>query len=308
MKKSLVADVPGLRLDRFLAERLEGYSRGAAQALIERGLVRVDGKQGHADHKLREGALVEISESRADWGLGEGVDDWLVHEDKALLVLVKPAGLLMHPLGETWLSAPEAALSERDPNLAGLLYKRFGGKLPAGLERCGIVHRLDRQTSGLLVVAKTAKAQAALISSFKEREIDKTYRAIVRGVPADAKARVDAPIGRKPGHRKVGVTPFGKMAQTALRVIETAPAHGLVEAKPLTGRTHQIRAHLALVGHPVAGDPEFEAPDARPKAPRLMLHAFRLAFDHPSGGKRAEFKAVPPKDFQAFWRLCKAGK
>lgn len=308
--RRLIADVPGLRLDSFLAERLEGYSRGAAQALIRKGSVRVDGRLGETSRKLREGEVVEIDEPASSWETELSVDDWIIHEDAALMVILKPAGLLMHPLGETWLSAPQAALSEAAPNLAGLLYKRhmrLGGKVPRALERCGLVHRLDRQTSGVLVIAKTAQAQASLVDAFKRRKVEKTYRAVVRGVPADAKARVEAPIGRRPGHRKVEVTPYGKTAQTSLRVVETSRKHALVEAKPLTGRTHQIRAHLALIGHPVAGDPEFEAVTVEPKAPRLMLHAWRLSFEHPSTGKRAAFEAAPPADFRKFWAACKKG-
>lgn len=293
----LIADAPGMRLDAFLAERLEGYSRGAAQALIERGLVTVDGRPAQSSLKLKEGQIIELAEAEVEWD----VDFSVVFEDPSILVIVKPAGLLMHPLGETWLTRPEAALHEKQPNLAGLLYKRGNKRV----QRCGIVHRLDRQTSGLLVVAKTAQAYGALVEAFKDREMDKTYRAIVRGVPKDVKSRVEAPIGRKPGHRKVEVTPFGKTAQTQFRVVEAAKAHAVVEAKPLTGRTHQIRAHLALVGHPVAGDPEFEAPGAKPAAPRLMLHAWKLAFAHPKTGRPLEFTAPPPKDFRDFWKSCK---
>lgn len=294
MARALTCDVPGLRLDRFLAEKLEGYSRGAAQKLIERGLVRVDGKPGQADMKLREGALVEIEEARQDWDL----ELTALHEDSSILVINKPAGLLMHPLGESWLSAAETSL-HGEMNLAGILYKRGLSKVP----RCGIVHRLDRPTSGVLVVAKTKAAYESLVEAFKNREMDKTYRAIVRGIPSDA--RVEAPIGRKPGHRKVEVTPFGKTAQTHIKVVEAAKNHALVEAKPLTGRTHQIRAHLALVGHPVAGDNEFEAAGARPKAPRLMLHAYKLSFEHPKTGETLAFTAPYPRDFKEFWKTLK---
>lgn len=303
---SLVAEEPWRRLDLFLAARLEGYSRSAAKALIEGGGVRVGGQAASPDRALAAGERVDVEFSQSAWSQDESLEGWVLHEDAHLLVLDKPAGLLMHPLGETWLSRPEAALCEKEPNLAGLLLKRRPQVGRGGMERCGLVHRLDRQTSGVLLVAKTPAAQKALVEDFKQRRIQKLYRAVVRGVPAQARSKVEAPIGREPGHRKVLVTPFGKTAQTQFRVLESAPAAALVEAKPLTGRTHQIRAHLALIGHPVAGDVEFDKTD-QPRPPRLMLHAYEVEFPHPGTGKPARFQAPLPADLRAFWRVCRGG-
>jgi len=244
-----------------------------------------------------------VSFPQESWAEREDLEDWVLHEDSELIVLDKPAGLLMHPLGESWLNTPEAALADQE-NLAGLLLKRRPKIDAAGTPRCGIVHRLDRPTSGVLLVAKTPRAYERLTGAFKAREVHKLYRAIVRGVPADKKARVEAPIGRKPGHRKVMVTPFGKSAETGFRVVEAKKAAALVEAEPLSGRTHQIRAHLAALGHPVAGDPEFETGTAKPAAPRLMLHAYQIRFEHPKTGAPCEFRAAPPKDFREFWKAC----
>jgi 23S rRNA-/tRNA-specific pseudouridylate synthase len=135
--------------------------------------------------------------------------------------------------------------------------------------------------------------------------MDKTYRAIARGA-LSGPARVQAPVGRAPGLRRVIVTSLGKSAETAFKAVSKKKTATLVEAKPLTGRTHQIRAHLAHMNHPVMGDPEFDAPKpGQPKAPRLMLHAFRIAFEHPANGRPAVFEAEPPKDFAAFWRGLK---
>lgn len=290
----------GLRLDVFVAEKLGKYSRGHVQRLIERGAVTVDGAARPASYKLRGGEDVQVRlEEKPRWS--ETLADRILHEDSQLLVLDKPAGLLMHPLGESWLSAPEAALADQ-PNLAGLLQRDRPAQ--AGVPRCGIVHRLDRQTSGVLLVAKTAEAYDALVDAFKEREMRKTYRAIVRGLPQRKHTRVDAPIGRQPGHRQVLVTRFGKEAETTFAVLERGASAALVEARPLTGRTHQIRAHLAFMGHPVAGDPEFDK-SGEPQAPRTMLHAYSIELTHPATGKKVSFKAPVPKDFRDFWRTLK---
>lgn len=290
----------GRRLDQFLTESLADYSRSHVQGLIAKGDVTVDGERVPASYKLRGGETVMVGFPAPAWPEAEDFEGWVVHEDADLLVLNKPAGLLMHPLGDSWLSAPEAALAESAANLAGLL--QLARKGADRVPRCGIVHRLDRQTSGVLLVAKTRAAYESLVGGFKDREISKTYRAIVRGVLAHKNSRVEAPIGRKPGHRKVAVSAFGKDAETAFSVVEAGVDIALVEARPLTGRTHQIRAHLAYLGHPVAGDPEFDK--GEPKPPRTMLHAYKVSFDHPKSGKKVAFTAPVPADMKAFWTFA----
>lgn len=304
--ESLVADAAGMRLDQFLALRKPDFSRSHWKSLIDGGSVTVDGVARPAAYKLRGGETIRVVRPEAGWAEEASFDDWVLHEDKDLLVLDKPAGLLMHPLGTSWLQRPEAALAEAEPNLAGILQKARPAL--AKVWRCGIVHRLDRQTSGVLLVAKTKAAQDRLLEAFREREVKKVYRAVVRGVPVEGKTRVHAPIGRKPGHRKVLVTPFGKTAETSFEVVESCPAAALVEARPLTGRTHQIRAHLGLIGHPVCGDVEFEAKQAKPWPPRMLLHAYRIDFVHPGSGEPVHFQAPLPKDLREFWTLCKKEK
>lgn len=288
----------GKRLDAFLAEHMKGFSRVFLKGLIEQGLVTVDGQPGRASRKVVEGQLVEASlPTDAPGPSLQDFEGTVLHEDRRLLVLNKPSGLLMHPLGESWLTSPEAARAEPETNLAALLQIHRPAILKAGTPRCGIVHRLDRPTSGVLAVAKDPQTWEALAAMFKERLMSKTYRAVVKGVP-NPSARVKAPVGRNPGHRRVVVTPLGKTAETAFKVVSKGKKAALVEATPLTGRTHQIRAHLAFLGHPVAGDLEFPGL----QAPRLMLHAYRLAFEHPLTGKPVEFIAEPPADFAAFWK------
>lgn len=290
----------GKRLDAFLAEMLPKFSRVFLKNLVVEGHVTVDGKPGDASRKVLEGQVVEV-EMPVQASESDDFESWVLFEDRRLLVLNKPSGLLMHPLGESWLTAPEAARAEPETNLAALLQVHRPAILKAGTPRCGIVHRLDKPTSGVLAVAKDPETWEAMTGAFKDRVMEKAYRAIVKGVPSPT-ARVKAPVGRNPGHRRVVVTPLGKAAETAFKVIAKGKRAALVEATPLTGRTHQIRAHLAYLGHPVAGDLEFPGL----KAPRLMLHAYRLSFVHPLTGKDAEFTADPPSDFTKFWKSLKS--
>lgn len=302
MKKILLVETGGLRLDAFLARSLTGYTRAFLKEIIGRGLVTVDGEPRDADGRVREGERVEVVVPRSEAEPGQDFESWVLFEDKRLLVLQKPAGLLMHPLGTSWLKSPEAARAELGSNLAALLQIHRPVILRAGTPRCGIVHRLDRQTSGALVVAKDPETYDALVAAFKERLVEKTYRAVVRGVPSGS-SRVQAPIGRVPGHRRIVVTPLGKAAETSFKILSRKKDAALVEAKPLTGRTHQIRAHLAFLGHPVAGDPEFDRPvPGRETPPRMMLHAWRLGFEHPASGRAALFVAEPPAEFERFWK------
>jgi 23S rRNA pseudouridine1911/1915/1917 synthase len=300
MKKRLIVEYQLPRLDAFLSKHLAGYSRVFLKDMIGRGRVTVDGVKVDADEPVLEGQTVELDLPETTTSSFADFESWVLYEDKRLLVLNKPTGLLMHPLGDSWLKSPEAARAGRETNLAAELQVHRPAILKAGTPRCGIVHRLDRPTSGVLVVAKDPEAYGALTDMFKERFMDKTYRAIVRGVPPP-KTRVQAPIGREPGLRKIVVTPLGKTAETSFTVVSKKKVAALVEAKPLTGRTHQIRAHLAHIGHPVMGDSEFDRKGV-PSAPRLMLHAARLAFEHPFTGCPASFAAEPPADFRAFWK------
>ncbi len=307
LRERFICEELGTRLDKFLALRLPRLSRGHVQRLIAQGLVRVNGRTAESDRKLDAGDVVEMDQKPESWEEPFGsFEDWVLHEDKHLLVLNKPAGLLMHPLGTSWLAEPGAASFEREPNLAGLLFKHRPQVVQTGTPRCGIVHRLDRFTSGVLLVAKTPAASEDLVRQFKDRSIAKTYRAVVRGAWSGRRASVDAPIGRRPGHRRIIATQFGKKASTGFTLLESCPGGALVEAKPLTGRTHQIRAHLQLLGHPVMGDEEFDRSGAGSlAAPRLMLHAYRIECAHPVSGRRLSFLARIPRDMREFWRLCR---
>lgn len=313
-ERSFSVGAGGERLDRFLAARVQGRSRSQLKDLILRGCVRVDGRRREADYRLLHGQCVTLSWPRPPWSEEMSIEDWVLHEDKDILVLEKPAGLLMHPMGATWESEPESALCEEEPSLAGLLYARRPGIPAAGASRCGLVHRLDRHTSGVLVVAKNVSSQQALLEAFRKRTVRKQYRAIVLGELGAT--RVDAPVGRLSGMRRVQVTRWGREAKTDFRPLGTGRGVSLVAAEPKTGRTHQIRAHLAMLGHPVLGDQDWFREGERkalgalghPEPPRMMLHAAVLSFTHPGSGKKAAFRASLPKDFRDYWASLKSPK
>lgn len=303
MKREFEASgTAGERLDRFLAVRIADLSRGHLKTLIERGCVTIDGAAAEASRKLKLGERVVVTFPGVTWAAELPFEDWVLYEDADVLILNKPAGLLMHPAGGSWLKTPRAALDEEEANLAGLLFQRRPQITKAGVSRCGIVHRLDRQTSGVLMVAKSRLAEEGLLAAFRERAVKKVYRAIVHG--AAVKTRINAPVGRSHWGKKIAVNPFGRPAETGVRLAGSAPGASLVEALPLTGRTHQIRAHLAHLGHPVMGDPEFpRAAWDGPRASRLMLHARELSLAHPRTGKPLRVLAPEPADFRGFWKL-----
>ncbi len=271
----------GLRLDLFLVRHLPDYSRSALGKLIRGGCVRVDGRSLKAGYRIGAGERVDvIIPPRAPTGLiPERVDFTVLFEDESLLVLVKPPGLVVHP-----------AAGHLSGTLAhGLLY--HCNALPGiDEQRPGIVHRLDKDTSGIMLVAKTDKALRRLTEDFRERRIDKTYYALLLRCPHDLAGRLVAPIGRHPVNRqKMAVrNRGGRYAATRWRVIERfAEGFCLVELTLETGRTHQIRVHMASLGSPVAGDHLYggRVPDSKGlMISRQLLHASSIRFNHPGDG------------------------
>jgi 23S rRNA pseudouridine1911/1915/1917 synthase len=292
----------GQRLDRVVAAALPDLSRTHVQQLIARGLVRVNGGPAKAGQRLRPGELVTVTVPPPEPAevRPEAIPLRIVYEDAAVLVIDKPAGLVVHPapghpagtlVNAVLAHAPEVAMN--------------------GSQRPGIVHRLDKATSGLLVVAKTDAARAALVAQFAGRTVLKEYLALVHGLPP-ASASVTAPIGRDPRHRqRMAVVADGRPAQTDIAVIEVFAGCALVQARPRTGRTHQIRVHLASLGHPIVGDTVYgpdrplvlPASDGRPPrrlvVPRQFLHAARLGFVLPTTGTWREFSSPLPPDLAA---------
>ena len=284
----------GGRVDRFAAD-LSGLSRTRVQKLIGEGRLTVEGIPLKANAVVAPGTVLELvvpAPEPADIA-PEAIPLDVVHEDADLLVVNKPSGLVVHP-----------SPGHRSGTLVNALLARptaYGGI--AGVERPGIVHRLDRDTSGLLIVAKTDLAQASLMAQLKARRVKKTYLALVAGSVEAGAGRIEAPIGRDPRNRqRMAVVADGRPSVTGYRVRERFADWTLLECDLVTGRTHQIRVHLAAIGHPVAGDPVYGTGTSR-RGPdglgRLFLHAWRLAFASPSSGDLLRLDAPLPPDLEA---------
>ena len=278
------ADAAGERLDVFLADH--AGSRSAAQRLIDGGHVAVDGEPRPKRHRLAGGErlVVEAPEEGPEAAAPAPAPFTIAWEDEHLLVVDKPAGVVVHP-----------ARGHRHGTLVqALAGKAAGGDDP---ERPGIVHRLDRDTSGLLVVARTDAAHAALKAQLARRELVREYLALVEGRPPARRGTIDAPLGRDRGARTriSSDTDQPREAITHFEVERALPQDTLLRVRLETGRTHQIRAHLLAIGHPVAGDPEYGSP-GRHGLPRQFLHATRLAFRHPVGGETVDVGSPLPAD------------
>lgn len=281
----------GQRLDVFLADRCSGLSRSRLRRLIVEGHATVDGLAVRPSARLRAGQQVSlmVHEPVPDLLIPQPIPLDVVYEDRDLLVVDKPAGLAVHPAPGHPDNTLANAVLARYPDLA-----EVGGHL-----RTGIVHRLDMDTSGLLVLARNEMAHSHLSRQFKERRVTKIYLALVHGHVEPTEAVIEAPIGRHPRHRKrMAIVSTGRSATTRYRVIAYVREFTLIEARPTTGRTHQVRVHLASVGYPLAGDSTYGKP--HPLLHRHFLHAHLLGFSHPSSGERVEFKSELPVDLRSF--------
>jgi 23S rRNA pseudouridine1911/1915/1917 synthase len=293
-----VADADaGQRLDKALAARSEIGSRSLSERLLRDGAVTVDGAARPKSHRLESGSVVEV-ELPVDEGSvvePEPVTVAVPYEDEHLVVVDKPAGISVHP-----------GAGERRRTLLGQLLTlgAFGGDP----ERPGVVHRLDRDTSGLLLVARTEDAHAALQEAIRHREVERRYLALVRGHPRSRTGRIDAPLGRDrrdPTRRSLD-TNEPRDAVTHFELLEPTAGHALLEVSLETGRTHQIRVHLAEIGLPVAGDPQYGvAGDLCLE--RQFLHAHRLRFQHPVTGDTIDVTSELPPDLQAALERARSG-
>ena len=297
----LTVDGGGTRVDRFLAEQVADLSRSAIRRLIDAGQVAVNGEPIKASYKVKLGdsvivcvPLPETAEPAA-----EAIPLVIVYEDRALIVVDKPAGMVIHPAPGHQSGTLVNALLAHCPDLAAT-----GGG--AGDARPGIVHRLDRDTSGLILVAKDEQTRRALQRQFKARQVHKVYVALLDGHLEAAHGRIEAPLGRDSRHRqRMAVVPGGREAITEYRLLASFSGgdYSLVEAELKTGRTHQIRVHFASIGHPVVGDTVYGRRKTRLPVPRQFLHAQRLGFTHPLTEQPLEFESPLPDDLAAVLHL-----
>ena len=279
----------GTRIDQFLAARLPVLSRSRIQDLMKCGHILVNARESKASSKLRAGDHITVAEPPpvASGTSAEDIALDVLFEDGDLIVLNKPAGLVVHPAAGHWHGTLVNALLHHCKGLSSI----------GGEERPGIVHRLDKETSGCLVAAKNDIAHRALTRQFAGREVTKIYLALATGEFREAKGIIDGAIGRHPVHRKkmtVLVGERGRAARTDYRVLRKLAAGTLVECTLHTGRTHQIRVHLKHLGHPLVGD---EVYGRRAGFERQMLHAWKLGFTHPVTAERMIFTAPIPADF-----------
>ena len=291
--RSLVASAAddGERLDRFVQTRCPDLSRSRCASLIRDGQVTVNGSPAKPSSTIHKGAVVavEIPAPQPIEVVAQDIPIHIVYQDSHLLVVDKPAGLTVHPApghpDRTLVNALLAMVTD----LSGI-----GGAL-----RPGIVHRLDKDTSGLMVVAKDDIAHRSLTRQLKDRTVHKTYLALVVGKVRDDKGHIEGPIARHPKHRKrMAIVEGGRDALTGYEVVRRYEGYTLVEAHPVTGRTHQIRVHFTSIGHPLVGDAVYSK--RSPLADRHFLHAARLAFDLPPDEReRREFESPLPGDLQA---------
>ena len=281
----------GMRLDRYVADQLPDLSRGTVQGLIESGRVRVDGRQRKPKFRMTPGEVVsvEIPPPRIDEILPDPIPLAIVYEDADVIVVDKPAGMVVHP-----------APGHQRGTLANALLAHVPGISVGGSQRPGIVHRLDKDTSGLIVAAKTDRGRTSLVSQWEDRAVEKTYLALVSGSTEDEEAIIDAPIGRDPKNRqRMAVVRSGRPAVTRFHVVERFPDTTLLEVSIETGRTHQIRVHLAFIGHPIVGDHVYgRTRPTEPQLDRQFLHASALAFQLPDG-TALRLEAPLPGDLQA---------
>ena len=296
MKQRVPESAAGERLDRYLASLPEVGSRGVAERLLVAGDVRVDGRELAKSYKLVGGEEIEFEPpERVPAALEpEAMDLRIAYEDEHLVVVDKPAGLVVHPAPGHTTGTLVHGLLDRD--IAG-----------GDDDRPGIVHRLDRDTSGLMVVARTEESYRRLQDLVRRREVERRYLALVVGRPRSRRGLIEAPIGRdrRDPMRHSLDTDTPRDAVTHFEVVELFPRHALLDVKLETGRTHQIRVHLASIDLPVAGDPLY----GRPRElglERQFLHAAALAFEHPFTAERIELDSALPEDLQAAARMAAA--
>lgn len=290
----------GYRLDQYLKTKLPEFSRSRIQSLIEEGFVFLDGRKAKPATKLRGGEkiIVHVPKEKEYPLEPQMVPFEILYEDEDLAVIFKPSGVVVHPAPGHQEKTLVHGLLLRLKSLSGI----------GGVLRPGIVHRLDKDTSGLMLIAKNDETHKKLTTHFKERKIEKEYLTLVYGRLNKEKGKIETFLGRHPIQRKkMAILKEGRLAITEYQVLRYFKRATLILARPITGRTHQIRVHFSHLGHPILGDPLYGGlkPDL-PRPPRLMLHAYRLSFFHPRTGEKLSFTYHPPPDFSEYIKSLEA--
>lgn len=306
---SVAENEQGERLDRFVAARAPELSRNRIKSLAEQGLVMIDGEIAKVSRKLKTGQRIDVvipEPEQTSLEPDENVFFEILYQDKDIVVINKPPGLVVHPAAGNWDKTLVHGLLAACPDIEGV-----GGEI-----RPGIVHRLDKDTSGVMVAAKNDIAHRRLVEDFKARRLTKTYLALCKGAPTRREGRIEAPIGRHPVKRKVMSvnSSHGKPAVTEYKTVaEFKSGFVLFQLKLLTGRTHQIRVHMAAAGLPILGDSIYGTSagalkgfeELKTAVKRQMLHSFKLGFKHPGTGEEMNFEAPAPDDLANALRILK---
>lgn len=304
MEKSIKVTEGGknVRADVFVSENEEDISRSFAGRLFSEGLAKVNGRAAKPSLKLKEGDVITFTlpEPEAIDAVPEDIPLDIVYEDDSVLVINKPRGMVVHPaVGNERGTVVNAALFHCQGSLSGI----------NGSVRPGIVHRIDKDTTGLLVIAKNDRAHKSLTDQLADRSLSRVYYALVNGNIKEDSGTVDAPIGRSPKDRKkMAVVPDGRSAVTDFEVIERFGAYTLVRCKLRTGRTHQIRVHMKHIGHSVVGDKAYGNKNERFALAGQLLHAKEISFIHPETGEKVTFSCPLPEDFSAVLEVLRKTK
>jgi len=289
--EKIIADIDGDRIDKFVSDKLD-ISRSRVQKLIEDGNITIDGKLAKSSSKVESGQviMVEIPELIPLEVKAEEIPLDILYEDDDVIVVNKPKGMVVHPANGNYTGTlVNAIMAHCKDNLSGI----------NGVIRPGIVHRIDKDTSGVLVIAKNDKAHLHLATQLKEHSMKRVYIAIARGIFKEETGTINAPIGRNPKDRKkMGIIANGRHAVTHYKVLKQLEDAAILEVKLETGRTHQIRVHMAYINHPLLGDTVYSSGKNKYGFTGQALHAKILGFIHPSTGKYMEFSSNLPEDFQ----------
>lgn len=283
------------RLDVFASDELPDFSRALVQKMIKDGKITVNGKKVKPSWPLQEGERVEIELPSATLDKNK-LKDLIIADGKDYFVINKPAGMLVHPQSPIWETNPNAVFATEETLVSLILANPPKGFEPS-TPRAGLVHRLDRETSGIMLIAKNTEFQTEMTALFANRQVHKTYHSIACGEIPDDKGTIDVPIGRVAGG-KIKASDVGREAVTDYQVLERKNGFTYVELYPRTGRTNQLRVHLNWLGYPVLGDWLYKGATAE----RLMLHARKLDFTHPLSGRKMHFEAPVPPDFEEAWK------
>lgn len=297
---SFTVEFDGERLDKVISARVPDLSRATAQRLIKIGAVAVNGRSSKPSYRVQvgDGVVVHVPVKTPEQVVPEDIPLDIIYEDDALLAVNKPAGMVVHPGSGHVSGTLVNAVLAHCPQVADV----------GGPDRAGIVHRLDKDTSGLILVAKDEAIRAALQRQFKRRQVAKTYLALVEDQVQPREGVIEAPVGRdKRQRKKMAVVRSGREARTMYRAVEYFPDHTLLEVRPQTGRTHQVRVHLAWLGYPVVGDAVYGRRRQRLLRNRHFLHAARLRFTHPTTGEEVEFEAPLPPELAAVLKRLRQG-